>query len=46
MANEFGEDWAYYIWPEDHEDGEPFPDDLHDRIRRALKTEGLDFEPV
>lgn len=44
--NEFGESPAYYIWPVDHEDGTAYPDDFYERLRRALKTEGLDCEPV
>lgn len=46
MANEFGEDWTIYVWPVDHEDGTPFPDDLHERLTRALDSEGLNWEHV
>ena len=44
MANEFGEDPAFYIWPTEHEDGTPFPEDFYDRLWRALKSEGLEWE--
>ena len=44
MANEFGEDPSYYIWPSEHEDGTPFPEDFHQRLTRALKSEGLEWE--
>lgn len=46
MGNEFGDDPAYYIWPKDQKDGEPFGDDFHERLTRALATENLDWESV
>jgi len=46
MANEFGEDWTIYVWPTDHEDGTPFPDDMHERLSRALRENGFDWETV
>lgn len=44
--DEFGESPQYYIWPEDHIEGESFGHDFHARLTRALKTEGLDWESV
>lgn len=44
--NEFGECPSFYIWPEGHEEGEPFPEDFYDRLTKALKSEGLQWEGV
>jgi len=44
--DEFGEDHAFYIWPQGHEPGQPFPDDFRDRVKRALAAEGLECENV
>jgi 3-methyladenine DNA glycosylase Tag len=46
MANEFGEDWSIYVWPLDHEDGTPFPDDMYERLNEALKAGGFGWETV
>jgi hypothetical protein len=46
MANEFGEDPSYYIWPTGHEDGEPFPEDFDQRLNKALRAAGFECEPV
>jgi len=45
-VNEFGETPSIYIWPADHEEGEPYPDDFWERVRRALATEGIEYETV
>lgn len=44
--NEFGETPAIYVWPIDHEEGEPFPDDFWERIDAALKAVGVQRERV
>jgi len=44
--DEFGETPTFYIWPEGHEEGQPFPEDFLDRVRKALTEAGLDFESV
>lgn len=44
--NEFGESPSYYIWPVGHEEGQPFPDDFHDRMTEGLRSVGLDWEAV
>lgn len=44
--NEFGETPAFYIWPIEHEDGTPFPDDFYDLLRDGLRSVGLDYEGV
>jgi len=46
MADEFGEDPSFYIWPTDHEDGTPFPDDFHARLYKVLRAGGFGCEPV
>lgn len=46
MADEYGEDPAFYIWPLEHEDGEPFPEDFYERLKRALASENLGYESV
>lgn len=46
MPNEFGEDWQIYVWPTDHEDGTPFPEDMYERLSKALHDAGFDFEHV
>jgi hypothetical protein len=42
--NEFGEYTSIYIWPKGHEEGQPFPDDFWNRVRRALDSEDLEYE--
>lgn len=42
--NEFGETPVFYIWPQGHEEGEPFPEDFYDRVYSALRAAGLDAE--
>ena len=44
MANEFGEDPTIYVWPADHEDGEPFPDDFWQTVTKGLKSVGIEWE--
>lgn len=44
--NEFGETPAIYVWPADHEPGEPFPEDFYDRLRAALSAAGIGMETV
>jgi hypothetical protein len=46
MADEFGEDPSFYVWPEGHEDGTPFPEDFYDRLSKGLSSVGLSWEPV
>ena len=46
MADEFGEDPQFYIWPTDHEDGTPFPDDFYSAVSRALRAAGFECETV
>jgi len=44
--DEFGETPTFYIWPQNHEEGQPMPDDFYDKVRDALDAAGLDFERV
>lgn len=46
MTNEWGEDIAFYVWPIDHEDGTPYPDDFYPAVRDALRAAGFDCEAV
>jgi len=46
MANEFGEDPSIYVWPTDHEDGTPFPEDFYERLSKALRDNGFEWEHV
>jgi hypothetical protein len=42
--DEYGETPTYYIWPEGHEEGTPFPEDFSARLYEALRSAGLDCE--
>lgn len=42
--DEFGETPSYYIWPKDHEEGQPFPEDFRERLHRALTEAGFEYE--
>lgn len=44
--DEYGETPRIYIWPVDHEEGTPFPDDFRDRLSAALKAAGIEWENV
>jgi hypothetical protein len=44
MANEFGEEPSIYVWPTDHEDGDPFPDGFQSNLDAALKSAGISWE--
>ena len=46
MSNQFGEDWSIYVWPVDHEDGTPFPDDMYERLDKALRDAGFGWETI
>lgn len=42
--DEFGESPSFYIWPIDHVEGEPFPEDFYQRVTQALRDAGFDCE--
>lgn len=42
--DEFGETPTIYVWPADHEEGTPYPDDFYDRLRKALADAGIEWE--
>jgi hypothetical protein len=42
--DEFGEERKFYVWPTDHEDGEPYPDDFYEKVTEALRVAGFDSE--
>jgi hypothetical protein len=44
--DEFGETPTIYIWPKDHEEGEPFPEDFWKRLGEALDAAGYEWETV
>lgn len=44
--NEFGEFPAFYIWPKDHVDGEPFPEDFQERLYNVLREFDFEVEAV
>ncbi|WP_181034072.1 hypothetical protein [Arthrobacter sp. GMC3] len=44
--NEFGETPSIYVWPKDHEEGEPYPSDFYERLSRALAAEGIAWENI
>lgn len=44
--DEYGETPSIYVWPADHEAGDPFPEDFYERLRAALKAAGFGMETV
>ena len=44
--DEFGESRSIYVWPEGHEDGDPFPEDFWKRVDEGLKSVGIEWETV
>jgi len=44
--DEFGETPTIYVWPTDHVDGEPLPEDFYKRLRETLAAGGFDYETV
>lgn len=42
--NEFGETPSFYIWPEGHEEGQPFPENFSSKVYAALAAAGLAAE--
>ena len=40
------DEWAIYVWPKGHEEGDEFPDDFYDRLRVGLKSVDIEWEPV
>jgi len=44
MSNEYGEDPKFYVYPLDHEDGEPFPEDFYKDMTEALRSVGMGWE--
>ena len=44
--DEFGETPSIYVWPKDHEDGTPFPEDFWERVDRGLRSVGIEREMV
>lgn len=42
--NEFGETPVIYVWPLDHAEGEPFPDNFWQKVGEGLRSVGIDYE--
>lgn len=42
--DEFGETATIYVWPTNHEEGEPYPEDFYERLGDALAAAGIDWE--
>lgn len=42
--DEFGETPTIYVWPVDHDEGQPFPDDFWERLSAALSDAGIAWE--
>ena len=42
--DEFGETPTIYVWPTDHIEGQPLPDDFYEKLGDALKSAGFDWE--
>lgn len=44
--DEFGQSHSIYIWPMDHEDGQPFPEDFFEVLAKVLDANGFEWEHV
>lgn len=44
--DQYGETDTIYVWPKNHEPGEPYPEDFYDKLRIALDGTGIDWETV
>jgi hypothetical protein len=44
VMDEFGETPNIYVWPKDHIEGNPLPEDFHQRLGDALTDAGFDWE--
>lgn len=44
--DEFGETTKIYIWPKDHEEGDPYPEDFEEKFDAALTAAGISWERV
>ena len=42
--NEFGETPSIFVWPKGHEEGQPYPEGWHERLREALATADIEWE--
>lgn len=40
------DEWEIYVWPKGHEDGADFPPDFHERLSKALREAGIEWEHV
>lgn len=44
--DEVGETPSIYVWPVDHVEGDPFPEDFWTRVRDGLRAVGIEYEGV
>lgn len=42
--DEFGETPTIFVWPKDHEEGNPYPKDFYEKMSAALKATGIEWE--
>lgn len=42
--DEYGETPTFFIWPQDHEPGDPLPEDFNSRVYAALSAAGFASE--
>lgn len=42
--DEYGETMNIYVWPKDHIEGEPYPDDFQRKLSSALEAAGIEWE--
>jgi hypothetical protein len=44
--DEFGETPTIYVWPKDHVEGDPLPEDFYSRLWTVLRENGFEGEPT
>lgn len=44
--NEFDETPRIYVWPDGHEEGQPFPEDFWSLVTKGLRSVGIEWESV
>ena len=44
--NEFGETPSIYVWPDGHEEGQPFPEDFWQKVTEGLRSAGIEWETI
>jgi len=44
--DEFGDTPTIYVWPKDHNEGDPLPEDFYARVTQGLKSVGIEWESI